>query len=269
MQIISLTELKNKNFIISSINYHEVYPYDAVEDYLWTDTKSRLHLSLSGNAQIRTLNGSTINLRPQSLMYVPADSRFLFSEDNKYSYLDIYFEIIDFETKEKILLSDEPKLLFQTIPTEIFDTLMSFSNLSKFSPRNPHLLQLSIIYRILYLISRNEELKSEQHSDYSKIAESIKYMEDNVRNTLSCKDFANMCGFSETHFRRLFKKYMKTTPMHYNNVAKINWACHHLKTTNNSIVNISNYLGFASVSDFCRVFKKIKGISATEYRMKK
>jgi len=269
MNLINLNELKNKKFIIDSISSQEMYPYDHVENYPLYESRTKFLLTLNGTGQIITEKGEIILLGTGSLVYFPAKSRYIFSEDAVFSYLDIFFDIIDFETKENLYLSDTPKLFYSKSPTEIFNTLLDFSNTSKYTSHEPQLIQISILHRLFYLMTRNNDFKLKENNDYSKIAESVKYMEHNFRNSLTCKDFASMCGFSETHFRRLFKKYIKTTPMQYNNIAKIKHACTLLRTSNNSIYNISNYLGYASTSDFCRVFKKIMGMSATEYRHKK
>jgi len=57
--------------------------------------------------------------------------------------------------------------------------------------------------------------------------------------------------------------------MKYNNITKIKHACNVLKNSNTRVSTLSDFLGFASPSDFCHTLKKKMGISPSEYRKTK
>lgn len=50
------------------------------------------------------------------------------------------------------------------------------------------------------------------------------------------------------------------------NEIKVGVAKNVLKTTNNSILSISDYLGYNSQSHFVKTFKKITGVTPSEFR---
>lgn len=270
MPILTLAELNDRHIIFKEMLFRKLFPYDYVENYIFSPTPvSSFIFVLDGTATIKSDNFSPFQLEKGSLCYIPKNSTYTFSEDEKYAYIELDFEIYDYETNEEIYLEKYPTLIYQKTPTEISDIINNIINISTYSSYGNNLKYTSLIFNMFYTMLRHKHFDVPQNSDYSKIAKSIKYMEENVTNTLTCVDFAKMCNLSESHFRKLFKQQMNMTPMQYNNVVKIKYACQHLKTSNCRILTLSDYLGFANPSDFCHLFKKLVGVSASEYRKKK
>jgi len=59
---------------------------------------------------------------------------------------------------------------------------------------------------------------------------------------------------------------MGRSPLEYLNTVRINKACYLLRSTENSILNISEDVGFHSISSFNRYFSRMIGMSPREYR---
>lgn len=85
----------------------------------------------------------------------------------------------------------------------------------------------------------------------------------------SANDVYQLAGFSPPVVIEQFKKYTGKTVVEYLKSIKMNKACELLKNTETPIIEISNILGYASLSHFNRVFKDYLGITPAAYRKSK
>ena len=135
------------------------------------------------------------------------------------------------------------------------------------------LLSLYIqIYRIQSEESKENagkggEAKTEQLPENSlMIAPALDYIEDNFMQQFTIDFLADLCHWSPTHFRRVFHDIMGTSPLDYLNNTRIMKSCNLLRSTEQSILDISEMVGFHSVSSYNRYFIKIMQMSPREYR---
>lgn len=98
------------------------------------------------------------------------------------------------------------------------------------------------------------------------IAPALEYIEKNYMEQFTMEQLADLCHLSETHFRRIFLKTMGTPPLEFVNHTRINKACVLLKTTQESILSISEQVGFHTISSFNRCFSKAMGVAPREWR---
>lgn len=98
------------------------------------------------------------------------------------------------------------------------------------------------------------------------IAPALDYIHKNYMHDFTIKTLADMCHLSETHFRRIFHSIMGTPPLEFINNTRIYHACTLLKTTEESILYISEQVGFNSVSTFNRCFSKSMGTSPRDWK---
>lgn len=82
----------------------------------------------------------------------------------------------------------------------------------------------------------------------------------------SAKDVYELAHYSPSHIIKAFKKYLGMTPTEYMNKLKLNYAGNLLKNTDYTILQISNMVGFSSLSYFMSTFKKAYGVSPAEFR---
>lgn len=98
------------------------------------------------------------------------------------------------------------------------------------------------------------------------IAPALNYIEENYMQQFTIEYLADLCHWSPTHFRRVFHDIMGTSPLDFVNSTRISKACDLLRSTEESVLDISETVGFHSVSSFNRYFLKIMQISPREYR---
>ncbi len=94
----------------------------------------------------------------------------------------------------------------------------------------------------------------------------VDYIEDNYFKKLTIESLADECGVSCSHFRRLFFSVMNIAPLNYLNSIRVSKACNLLVSTNDTIVQIAEEVGFFSVANFNRNFKTVMNMTPREYK---
>lgn len=92
------------------------------------------------------------------------------------------------------------------------------------------------------------------------------FMSENVESKLTLAQIASYAGYSESYFYRRFVRETRMAPIDYFIHLKINKASVYLIKTSMSVAQIAAKLGFSSADYFSRTFRRIVGISATEFR---
>ena len=106
----------------------------------------------------------------------------------------------------------------------------------------------------------------EEKSNSKTIIQNIKnYISANLGLDLKLSDIAELFFYKEVYLGRLFKSEVGKSFNDYINSQRIKSACS-LLTTPLSIIEISEQIGYNSVTYFNRVFKKYTGLTPTEYR---
>lgn len=99
-----------------------------------------------------------------------------------------------------------------------------------------------------------------------QIAGALEYLSDYLEENPSVAKLAERCNISQVYFRRQFKACMGTTPMEYRNLLRLNRARSYLEYGDISVQEISDTLGYATVSHFIKAFKKQYGCPPLQYR---
>ena len=98
------------------------------------------------------------------------------------------------------------------------------------------------------------------------VSRALDYITLHYMEPLKIEDLAAWSHISETHFRRIFSKYMNMSPLEYINLVRIRAACDYLKTTDDSVAAIAQKCGFSTPSTFNRNFKQVMGATPHEWR---
>ena len=125
-----------------------------------------------------------------------------------------------------------------------------------------HLRQIFIkLHRYFNTISKVENSQIAEDIDKAMLYFSEHYNED-----ICIEDYAGKHHMSTSWFIRNFKQYTGSTPMQYILSKRIYNAEALLQNEHYNITEISNIIGYDNPLYFSRIFKKVKGISPTEYR---
>lgn len=114
------------------------------------------------------------------------------------------------------------------------------------------------------IVFTNEKVSSYSHSE--SIEDTISYICENITDNLSLDELSSRVSLSPYYFTRVFKKETGFTPHEYIISTRINAAKFYLKSSPYPIKEICFSCGFTSESNFCTSFKKVVGMTPSDYR---
>ncbi|MDA3952462.1 MAG: helix-turn-helix domain-containing protein [Bacteroidales bacterium] len=105
------------------------------------------------------------------------------------------------------------------------------------------------------------------HSD-KEILFAQKYIESNINKHISLDEISDEVAISKRNFIRRFKNATGNTPIEYIQRVRVEAVKKALETTQNTIGEIVNNVGYEDMTTFRKLFKRITGISPNDYRKK-
>lgn len=95
------------------------------------------------------------------------------------------------------------------------------------------------------------------------------YLDTRSASETSCRSAADFCGYSESHFCRLFKKNFGVTFIDYMNYYRIQHARRIFDSSQSvPLIKVMEIVGYSNSSYFTKQFKKIIGVPPNEYLKK-
>ena len=114
-----------------------------------------------------------------------------------------------------------------------------------------------------------EYLKSNQLVERNKmssiISDILAYIENNYKNSISLLDISKSLGYEYCYFSKNFKKLFSMSFNDYLNLYRFNEACALLVKKELSMIEVAHESGFKSVRNFNHIFKKLAGMSPSDY----
>ena len=96
----------------------------------------------------------------------------------------------------------------------------------------------------------------------------LAYIQENYNKKISLSEVAENTFVSQWHLSKLLNKHLEKSFSEILNSIRIDKAKELLKDPSLRIGDVAEEVGFLDMAHFSRVFKKIEGISANEYRNK-
>lgn len=99
----------------------------------------------------------------------------------------------------------------------------------------------------------------------SAMKEIVAYISDNLTSEMTLTSVATLFGIHPVHLARKFKQETGATFIGYVNVQRVNLAKYYFHCGDHQMSEVANLSGFNSHSYFTKVFKKISGMTPSEY----
>ena len=115
-------------------------------------------------------------------------------------------------------------------------------------------------------VASHEESQEENSAGSFIVKNALAYMEEHYNEKLTLALVAEKTYVSQWHLSKLLNKHENRNFSEILNQIRVEHAKELLKEMQLRIVDISEMVGFTDVAHFSRVFKKMEGISANEYR---
>lgn len=106
----------------------------------------------------------------------------------------------------------------------------------------------------------------DRHAGSFIVNQATAYIEEHYAQKLTLQEVADKCYVSQWHLSKLINKYTGNTFYELLNNVRIEKAKALLNDTKLKIGDIVDMVGYSDAAHFSRVFKRIVGVSANEYR---
>ncbi len=130
--------------------------------------------------------------------------------------------------------------------------------------------EMLVIHLRQIFIMLHRYFKTSSKMSNSQIAEEIDkatmFFNEHYNEDIRIDEYAEAHNMSTSWFIRNFKQYTGSTPMQYILSIRIYNAEALLKNPQYNITEIANIVGYDNPLYFSRIFKKVKGLSPSEYR---
>ncbi|MGX2961311.1 helix-turn-helix transcriptional regulator [Peribacillus sp. JNUCC 23] len=100
----------------------------------------------------------------------------------------------------------------------------------------------------------------------SVVKQVLMYLNLHFSEPINLQSVADELGFNRTYIAKKFKDEMNMTVIDYIQKKRIDEAVFLIEQGQSSITDISYMVGFSSYNYFCKVFKEVKGMTATEFK---
>jgi AraC-like DNA-binding protein len=157
--------------------------------------------------------------------------------------------------------SDDPKIYENNIYYN------GYQELNNSVSDSIYLETLGIIFQFVsrFLESHRITSKSPQPIP-QKVLDTIKYIQLNLKENLNVAFLAKRSNLDQDYFSRLFLKSTGERPLNYIHTKRIERAQYLIATTNSSLTEIAEDVGFNYLPHFSKQFKKITSLTPGEYR---
>lgn len=165
-------------------------------------------------------------------------------------------------------LSEDRKFIKIPNNPEIRDCMERIIRENRMKLENSDMLSKLYFLELDILLSRYIQKVPDGDSEFENncIKQAMKIIHKDYCAEIKITHLAAECGVSERYFRKLFKKYLESTPHDYCNNLRIGKAVELLSNPEIPIKEIAYSTGYSTPQYFCRVFKKAYGFTPQKYR---
>lgn len=171
--------------------------------------------------------------------------------------------VIDFDAAEE---GDQIRMI------EVHDNspfLATFGRLERLTDLNntvSRLEAMQLLYGLLLALSKSENKRYVPKDKLRLVSPAVNYMMENYADVGIRNDqLAELCGMSTVYFRKIFESLYGTSPIRYLHNLRILKAKAILSGDFDSVSQVAESVGYASVYHFSKMFKVYTGLNPSEY----
>ena len=221
---------------------------------------NRIHVVYKDKSEIDFLKGDLLYIPKYCEYYI----EFLDGQQGNYDIL-VNFDIRN-TSGEEFKLADRITCLTNDVPPKIIQTMRDIADIST-NLKHPNIRVSNLFYKLLDKLVNRISLPEMLNEDNVPVFPAVYYLDNHVRDNISIPELARMCLLSESTFRKAFKAYTGMSPIQYRTYIKICKAQQLLRsTTEISIQEIAESLGFFDNTYFYKMFTKFTGLTPKQYR---
>lgn len=173
-----------------------------------------------------------------------------------------HFSFIEFESD---LTYPEPICISTTNGKSLLKKMKEFEYRHNQERPLRELKNIRDVYSILLSVLESEAKSYSPSKKQQKIAPALEYISLHYTERITNDALASVSSISTVYFRKLFSEIMGVSPITYINNFKISKAKEMLESDYGSLSNLAMSLGYPDLYTFSKDFKKIVGVSPSNY----
>lgn len=266
MKICAANDLVNEKFDAVFLNsLRQVWHSTKSVQFFGSPKKYHLFLYINGYTFTYTdKSGNQFVAHSGDIVYTPINAEYsvqITDEEPGAYTIGINFYLFD-EQREHISLCDTIQI-FHSFSDE--SVPMLFQQCLTFDVLRPLVRNKILLLEILCALASHTIKKNIP----KRIIDCIEYISEHISENPAVSSLADFCGVSEVYFRKQFKVYTGLSPVQYRNRIRLDRARSYLKYGDISVQEISDMLGYSTVSHFIKEFRETFGTSPLQYRIQK
>ncbi len=234
--------------------------------------ENHLHFVTDGKGEL-TVNHVSYKIRKNDIFLIPKGAEIHYNADHKepWTYMWVTFdgEMADEYLQSACLSADSP-VIHSTIPTDSYTPLIqSILDANHLTMAN-EIKRVAYLYEILSMLIEAQSTARNADGTYDYTADAyvdyaLQFIKNNYK-TIKVGDIATYVGINRSYLTSLFKKTLNISPQQYLIKVKLSEGARYLKTTDMSVSEIAEAVGYGDSCNFTRVFKQTYGVTPQAYR---
>lgn len=210
-----------------------------------------------------TVNDASFKVNEGDVFFLPKFSNHYCVADESAPW-EVEWIVVEGELADKVIAMYLPE---NTLRIENFNAEYLFSGLRELLSTYSDNIGQFIKYATLLFFSFIVDLNSALDKKSDAVAYRVKTLIDNnSHKSLTVKDIADKLHYSVNYIIRSFKKEFSMTPAQYYIKRKVELAQMYLRTSEETVSEISDKLNFVDQHYFANAFKRQTGMTPSRYR---
>lgn len=146
----------------------------------------------------------------------------------------------------------------------LFDTMRQQPQFYELGVMSALFSVFEALYSFNHIAESSQTDKSVNQSH--RIADMVMWIDQNYTEHITLGTLSKQSGLTPNYICRVFKEYTGQSPIEYVNSVRIKNVCYDIKRGQKNITEAALDNGYDDISYFCKVFKRIVGMTAKEYK---
>lgn len=229
----------------------------------------QLNFITSGKGILENIHGR-FHVKEGSLMLIPKDSWHRYRPLKNTGWIENYIGFAGLQAEhymDFIISNSSQPVIHCGIREDIIEIYYKIFDLAQKEEPGYQQIASGLVLQLIGNILSFKKRMTFSGKQIEVIIQKIRVnMRENVEEDLNLQELASTYNIGYSYFRKMFKQYTGVPPKQYLLDLKIMRSKELLLTTDMSIKEISNAIGFESAHYFSRYFKKKAGISPSEFK---
>lgn len=248
----TVTEIRHIHFRMSN-------PHWGFQDLAHADCYTFVYAE-SGKAHY-LLDGQDVQILPdQILLFQPGEPHTAWTEpETSWRYFSFGFALLPLDSETQTFLSRLPTLQRPGNPVRCRNLLFSIYRCWSIQQPGYPLEVRSLLLELLREVfsgSRENDLTDAQRYRMQK---AITHIHENLEKNFTVQELAQIAGFSESYFSKLFHQITGQSVITYQNVLRLTHARNLMQLGDCNVSEAAAAVGFRDVYYFSRLYKKLLG----------